>query len=208
MLKIALRATLRSNHVGHSKLRRSWAGQVTSYLIAWALSLAAPTASNRAYASDQVKVTIYRLSEQDACGPGGYARNSCIRIGADRFDDLMRSGRLTLIKDGVFIPPPNIELRPSEMSYILKYSELIGDLDATKKESALIVVEWPDRMPRSFGVARSESHPISARSDSYARPSRSYLRSFYHEPLDHLNPERGIKWTIAGGSKTYALQFQ
>src|SRR5580692_11102253 len=65
MLKIALRATPRSNHVGHSKLRRSWAGQATSYLIAWALSLAAPTASNRAYASDQIKVTIYRLSEQD-----------------------------------------------------------------------------------------------------------------------------------------------
>jgi hypothetical protein len=156
-----------------------------------------------------IKVSIYRLSEQDACGPAGYQRTgqrTCtIRWNKDRLIKLKY--RLTLIRENVSIPPPEIRFNPSQVSPILTYSDAAADLPLARRESALIVVEWTDREIRDFRVNRPSSPKVAGRKKPYALPAKPRGIAFYHEPLDHIDPEKGVLWSISSCSSKYKLSF-
>src|SRR5262249_22718689 len=133
-----------------------------------ALCLAAPVIGAD---HPQLKISLYRLSEQDACGPAGYQRNgSCsVHWNERRFTKL--KSRLTLIKENISVPPPDIRFDRPELAQILQYSDVSDGLPLSNRESVLAVVQWPDRKPRDFQLNRS-SPKVGARRRPYVQPKR------------------------------------
>jgi hypothetical protein len=168
------------------------------------LCLAAPSVG---VAQPQLKISLYRLSEQDACGPAGYQRSvSCsVRWDERRFTKL--KSRLTLIKEDISVPPPDIRFDQAQLRGILAYSDVSEGLSLSNRESVLAVVQWPDRTPRDFRLNRTSSPKVAARQRPYVQPKRPYLTRYYHEPLDHLAPEKEVSWKIESGSEHYVLNF-
>ena len=182
--------------------------------LAWAFLVFAQSTANAS--DDRLKISVYRVSEQDACGPSGYPPNSSGQIGRAcpiqmnprRFERLLRDQRLTLIKQNVYVPPSQITLSERELRPVVQYSEVAGQLSLARREAALLVIEWPEKKLRNFRLDRPASSNTPARKKPYVLPAAQYRKIFYHEPLEHLDPDNKSVWRISSGSSKHSLTIR
>ncbi len=164
--------------------------------------------SGVAVGQEPVKISVYQLFETDACGPAGYQKDQrCpLTMTPDRFQELLKNGRLWLVMKDTVVPPLSLRVPRPQLIHILSYSDISGHVDLPRREAALLVVDWPDRAPRDFRVERVPNKNMPTRRP-YVRPEAHYLQRFYHEPLDHINPEYNVVWKVSGGSLRYEIRF-
>jgi hypothetical protein len=146
-------------------------------------------AQSHAQSKPGLRLTFYRVAEQHACGPGGYARRSCRKITEKVYGQLKDDNLLTPIGESIVIPPNQVRLRPDVVALIRRYTQAVETLDETRRFSALVVVEEV--------VGGSPLH----------RAMRRPRITFDHQALQHLDPESRTPWPISLGRSAFRIIF-
>jgi len=167
-----------------------------------------------AFSKDNFRLSLYRGPEREICGPEGYrdGQTCSLEMTTRRFKELLKQGRLTLIKKDIVIPPPDVFFSPQENYVVRHYSSAVAEagrssFSSSELASALLVIEWDDRRPRSFGVERNLAGGGVDPPHIYKRPARPFLSGYYHEPLEHLDPQKDNSWVIKANGQPFTLKF-
>jgi hypothetical protein len=150
---------------------------------------------------DKLDIEIYLSLEADVCGPSGYPPPAPCRIlSASDFDN-GRGRRFKPFRSGIVVPPGTIQWRSGELGTIRQYQEL-GPLDLSRRMSALVVFRWSDRRHTHMSLSRAN------------RPERPFVvklgdsrRTFYHLPLQYLDPTQQEEWVLKTNLATYRISF-
>jgi hypothetical protein len=163
--------------------------------------------SSVAGAQEKIKLSIYELPEQEACGPAGYQEKGDCPIvwNEDIFKSLQ--SELTLVQPGITIPPSYIQLTKQALGIVLPYTPVASRASLQNRESALFVFEWPDNAPRDLTITRPASKYVQGRVP-FQMPVLPYRTRYYHEPLDHIDPAKKVIWYITSGLNRYTIMFE
>jgi hypothetical protein len=150
---------------------------------------------------DQLAIEIYLAKEAYVCGPNGYPPpRPCRVLTISEFDN--EAGRkLELFRSGIVVPPGIIRWHHLELGRIREY-QLLGPLDISSRMSALVVFRWNDRRHTRMSLRRANrpEQPFVVRLGS----SR---RTFYHLPLQYLEPSYQEEWILTTNLTTYRISF-
>lgn len=148
---------------------------------------------------DKLDIEIYLSLETDVCGPSGYPP-PCRVLSASDFDS-GRGRRFKPFRSGIIVPPGTIQWRSGELGTIRQYQSL-GPLDLSSRMSALVVFRWSDRRHTHMSLNRAN------------RPERPFIvklgdsrRTFYHLPLQFLDPTQQEEWVLKTNLATYRISF-
>jgi hypothetical protein len=188
--------------IHHARLQSSRAA-VSILLSAFFASLA----YSIVWAQESIKLTIYELPEQDACGAVGYRpKQPCpVQWNEETFKRL--KSELTPVLKPVSIPPYFVQLTQHALEIILPYSPVASRASLENRESALFVFEWPDKTPRNFTIIRPASPHVLA-GEPFHIPVTPWRTRYYNEPLDHIDPTNQVIWYLTSGSNKYKLMFE
>jgi hypothetical protein len=165
------------------------------------------------FGQESITLSFYRVPEKIACGPKGYdnrenagnARSCPVEWNPDLFKRMQ--SYLSVIRENIVVPPSNIRWNAAEYQNIHLYADVAESRPLSEKDSVLVVAKWSDRRVRDFSLIRSFS-PNAPKRDPFRLPPKPYLTRFYHEPLENLDPDLGIKWAIKSNSSEYVVTFR
>jgi len=165
------------------------------------------------FCQESITLSFYRIPEKIACGPKGYDnrekpgnRRSCpVEWNTKSFEDM--KSQLSVIRENIAVPPSNIKWNSAEYQNIHLYADTAENRTLAEKDSVLMVAVWPDRRVRDFSLVRAFSPKVPNRDPFHVSP-KPYLTRFYHEPLENLDPERSVKWTIRSNNSEYVVTFR